>query len=83
MTPEFLALTKVWSVLVNIRDIPWDLSKRGSELGKSLTFTIWTKKVCAKIKLVLMNNFLLKFDLPDIVVNFTNAKTWPVAKGLR
>ena len=34
MTPKLLALAKVCSVLGNIRDVSWHLSKRGSELEK-------------------------------------------------
>ena len=43
MTPKVLTLAKVCSVLGNIRDVSWHLSKRGSELKKRRTFTIWTK----------------------------------------
>ena len=34
MTPKLLALAKVCSVLGNIHDVSWHLSKRGSELEK-------------------------------------------------
>ena len=34
MTPKLLALAKVPSVLVNIHDVSWHLSKRGSGLEK-------------------------------------------------
>ena len=34
MTPKLLALAKVCSVLGNIRDVSWHLSKRGNELEK-------------------------------------------------
>ena len=33
--------TKVCSVLVNIRDVLWHFSKRGSELKKRCTFAFW------------------------------------------
>ena len=39
MTPKLLALAKVCSVLGNIRDVSWHLSKRGSELEKRWTFS--------------------------------------------
>ena len=48
MTPKLLALTKVYSVLVNICDILWHLARWGSELEKKRTLE---KKQCApKIK---------------------------------
>ena len=52
MTPKLLALAKVCSVLGNIRDVSWHLSRRDSELEKRRTFSIldkdgWYKnKVC-------------------------------------
>ena len=45
MTPKLLALAKVSSVLGNIRDISWHLSKRGNELEKRWTFSILDKTV--------------------------------------
>ena len=49
MTPKLLALAKVYSVLGNIRDVSWHLSKRGSELEKRRTFlSFWTKIVRTK-----------------------------------
>ena len=50
MTPKLLALAKVCSVLGNIRDVSWHLSKRGSELEKRWHFPFWTKMVRTKIK---------------------------------
>ena len=41
MTPKLLALAKVCSVLVNIRDVSWHLSKRGSELESCTKVTIF------------------------------------------
>ena len=41
MTPKLLALAKVCSVLGNIRDVSWHLSKRGSELEKRWTYSIF------------------------------------------
>ena len=51
MTIKLLALTNVCSVLVNIRDVSWHLSKRGSELEKKVNICIVnkTKDVCTKI----------------------------------
>ena len=44
MTPKLLALTKVCSVLGNIRDVlSWHLSKRESELEKRRTFSFLDK----------------------------------------
>ena len=43
MTPKLLALAKVCSVLGNIRDVSWYLSKRGSELEERWTFSILDK----------------------------------------
>ena len=39
MIPKLLALAKVCSVLGNVRDVSWHLSKRGSELEKRWTFS--------------------------------------------
>ena len=43
MIPKLLALAKVCSVLGNIRDVSWHLSKRGSDLEKRWTFSILDK----------------------------------------
>ena len=50
MTPKLLALAKVCSVLGNIRDISWHLSKRGSELEKRWTFSILVENSAHKNK---------------------------------
>ena len=50
MTPKLLALAKVCSVLGNIRDVSWHLSKRGSELEKRWTFSILDKNDAHKNK---------------------------------
>ena len=50
MTPKLLALGKVCSVLGNIRDVLWHLSKRGSELEKRWTFSILDKNGAHKNK---------------------------------
>ena len=50
MTPKLLALAKVCSVLGNIRDVSWHLSKRGSELEKRCTFSILDKNGAHKNK---------------------------------
>ena len=44
MTPKLLALAKVCSVLGNIRDVSWHLSKRGNELEKRGTFSFLDRK---------------------------------------
>ena len=50
MTPKLLALAKVCSVLGNIRDVSWHLSKRESELEKRWTFSILDKNGAHKNK---------------------------------
>ena len=50
MTPKLLALAKVCSVLGNIRDVSWHLSKRGNELEKRWTFCILGKNGAHKNK---------------------------------
>ena len=51
---KLLALTKVCSDLVNIRDVLWHLSNPGSELDIRWTFAFWTKMACTKIKPVVL-----------------------------
>ena len=48
MTPKLLALAKVCSVLGNIRDVSWHLSKRGSELEKKVNIFHFGQKQCAQ-----------------------------------
>ena len=48
MTPKLLALAKVCSVLGNIRDVSWHLSKRGSELEKKVPIFHFGQKCCAQ-----------------------------------
>ena len=50
MTPKLLALAKVCSVLGNIRDVSWHLSRRGSELEKRWTFSFLVKNGAHKNK---------------------------------
>ena len=62
MTPKLLALAKVCSVLGNIRDVSWHLSKRGSELEKRWTFSFLDKngahknKACFKEKQIILGS---------------------------
>ena len=48
MTPKLLALAKVCSVLGNIHDVSWHLSKRGSELEKKVNISHFGQKQCAQ-----------------------------------
>ena len=50
MTPKLLALARVCSVLGDICDVSWHLSKRGSELEKRLTFSFLNKNGAHKNK---------------------------------
>ena len=50
MTPKLLALAKVCSVLGNIHDVSWHLSKRGNELEKRWTISILDKNGALKNK---------------------------------
>ena len=50
MTPKLLTLAKVCSVLMNIRDVSWHLSKRGSELEKRCTSSFIGKNGAQKNK---------------------------------
>jgi len=54
MTPNLLALAKVCSVLGNIRDVSWHLSKRGRELEKKVTIFHFGKNGAHKKKPVLV-----------------------------
>ena len=50
MTPRLLALTKVRTVLLNIREVSWHLSKCGRELEKKVNIFHLDKKVAHKNK---------------------------------
>ena len=56
MTPKLLALAKVCSVLRNIRDVSWHLSRRGSELEKRWTISILDKNGAHKKSLLYNKN---------------------------
>ena len=50
MTQKLLALAKVYSVLINIRDVSWHFLKSGDELEKKRSFSFLDKNGAHKNK---------------------------------
>ena len=67
MTPKLLALAKVCSVLGNICDVSWHLSKLGSELEKRWTFSILDKN-CAHKNKAWFKSIFIEFFVSDILL---------------
>ena len=92
MTPKLLALAKVCSVLWNIRDVSWHLSKHESELEKRWTFSIFYKNaLCSMVRILLLFNKTWKESHQAKKVKYiskffpessTNVKFWQMHENI-